>query len=206
MKYFLFLSLKVTLNDALTHGPLLVECYSESEEGTRTINIPFNDTTHPLFDHPSVKILHESLGLKHFSGYITLINPYNTINLGKEYKENFDEWHILDLHYGIPLFDNKLNLNILSLFKENNLGTFENLNSMLQINRRLSLELISFIQKYQLVNVVDKTFFDVPNSPENYLMPVIASKTRKPNQPKVCIYPTQALLFEEKKMKIVNNL
>jgi hypothetical protein len=27
------------------------------------------------------------------------------------YKEKFEEWHILDLHYGVPLFDNKLNLN-----------------------------------------------------------------------------------------------
>lgn len=160
-----------------------------------------------MIDHPSVKTLHEKLSLKHFSGYITLINPYSNLNLlGKELKENFNEWHILDLHFGIPLFDNKLNLNILSLFKENNLGSYENLNSMLQINRRLSLELINFIQKYQLVNVVDKNFFDVPNSNENYLMPVIANKNKKTNQSKVCIYPTQPLLFEEKKIKIFSNL
>ena len=193
------------MNDALTHGPLLVECYSENEEGARTINIPFNDTTHPLFNHPSVQILHEKLSLKYFSGYITLLNPFNNLDLDKEFKENFEEWNILDLHYGIPLFDNKLNLNILSLFKENNLGTYENLNSMLQVNRELSLELISFIQKHQIINVVDKNFFDVPDSTENYLMSLVVSKMKKSNQSKIIIYPTQCVLFEEKQVKIVNH-
>jgi hypothetical protein len=192
----------------LTHGPILVECYGESEEGARTINIAFNDSTHPLFNHPSVQIIHDKLNLKHFSGYITLLNPYNSLNVAEEgYKEKFEEWHILDLHYGVPLFDNKLNLNILSLFKENNLGSYENLNSMLQINRWLSLELISFIQKNQKINVVDKNFFDVPNTTENYLMHVIASKSsKKSNQSRVVIYPTQCILFEDKQIKIVNDL
>jgi hypothetical protein len=159
-----------------------------------------------LFEHPSVKILHEKLSLKYFSGYITLINPYNSLSINKDFKENFDEWHTFGLVYGIPLFDNKLNLNILSIFKENNLGTYENLNSMLQVNRRLTLEVISFIQKFQLINVVDKNFFEVPNSAENYLIPIITNKSKKASQSKVAIYPTQCILFEDQKVKIVNNL
>ena len=69
-------NLLITLNDALSHGPLLVSCYSECEDGAQTINISFNDDTHPLFSHPLVKKLHEKLDLKHFIGYITLLNPF----------------------------------------------------------------------------------------------------------------------------------
>ena len=184
-----------------------MECYGESEEGARTLNIPFNDSTHPLFQHPSVQILHEKLNLKHFSGYITLLNPYNTLSMDKEYKEAFEEWHILDLHYGIPLFDNKLNLNILSLFKENNLGTYDNLNAMLQVNRRLSLELIHFIQKYQTISVVDKNFVDASTQQaDSYLIPVLVNKSKKSGQSRVVIYPTQCILFEDKQIKIVSDL
>ena len=199
-------NLLITLNDALTHGPILVECYGENEEGARTIHIPFNDSTHPLFEHPSVKLLHEKLSLQHFCGYITLLNPFGSLNLDEAYKENFDEWHFLDLRFGIPLFDNKLNFNILSLIKEKNLATYENLNIMLESSRKLSLELISFIQKYQTINVVDKNFYDIPNKVENYLIPAIANKSKKNYQSSVVIHPTQCILFEDKQIKIVNNL
>lgn len=113
-------NLLITLNDAIVHGPILVECYGETEDGARTINVPFNDNTHPLFEHPTVKALHEKLSLEYFSGYITLLNPYNSLELTEnhEFKENLEDWVLLDVRFGIPLFENKLNLNILSLLKE----------------------------------------------------------------------------------------
>lgn len=216
-------NLLLTLNDALSHGPILVQCYSENEDSAQTIHIPFNDFTHPLYQHPSVQKLHKKLNLKYFSGYITMLNPYGlNNNENGTFKQNFDEWVLLDLRFGIPLFDNKLNLNILSLFKENNLGSWENLNSMLEANRKLSLELIDFIQKYQLVNIIDANLGVAGSSvvtnnrnssnetANNYMIPILNSTfnksiNKRANQT-IVLYPTQCILFENNLITVLNDL
>jgi hypothetical protein len=193
-------NLLLTINDALSHGPILVICYGEMDEGAQVIHIPFNDSTHPLFNHPSVVKLHEKLGLKHFSGYITLLNPYNNPNV----TEDYDEWLVLDLHYGIPLFDNKLNHNILNLFRENNQGTYENLQQMLEKNRKLSVDLLDFIQKYQNLDIVDQQTSSalVTSQSEGYLIHSIAKKSNKTYGTSVVIHPTQCLLFQNGTIQI----
>lgn len=185
-------NLLLVLNDALVHGPILVQCYSEFEDGAQTVHIAFNDTTHPLYEHPSVKKLHEKLALKHFCGYLTMINPYGYS------VSNFDEWLFSELRYGIPLFDNKLNLNILSLFKENNLGSLANLTSMLEISQKVSSELIDFIQTYQIIEKKHDQNA-VENLDDSYLVYNLNNKTlnsKKLNQP-VVLFPTQCILFDK---------
>ncbi len=155
----------ITLNEALSHGPILVQCYStENDEGGHIVNMAFNDNSHPLFNHPSVVKLHDKLGLKHFIGYISLVNTENS-SFENEKELNFDEWTFLDLRFGLPLFDSNLNNVILNQIKYSNLACLENLQKSLELNRKLSLNLIDFIQRNQLVDIVDKSF--LKNQSEN---------------------------------------
>ena len=220
-------NLLLTLNDSLSHGPIMVQCYAENDEGGQLVNFAFNDTTHPLFYHPSVQKLHEKLCLKHFIGYITLLNPYQSTELNLNEKADFDEWTFLDLRYGIPLFDTELNHKILGQIKEASLGCYDNLNSMLELSRKLSLELVDFIQSHQNIDIVDKSFLNKQqvlnnvnitsnggnsNSVNSHLFSDVNSylitqynnsKTiKKSNQANVVLYPTQCVLFENGEIKV----
>ena len=125
----------LTINDASVHAPILVECLCiDSETGFSRINMAFN--------HPSVKLLHEKLGLQHFIGYLVMLNPFRAADLTENI--NYEDWVLFDLHYGIPLFDKELNLKVLSKIKEFNLGSYENMSRMVQINRKV-LYFYSFI-------------------------------------------------------------
>ncbi len=65
-----------TLNELTLHGPVLLESYGfDEKKGSCLHHISFNDSNHVLFNHPSVKILHEKLTLQYSIGYITLLNP-----------------------------------------------------------------------------------------------------------------------------------
>lgn len=66
---------------------------------------------------------------------------------------------------------------------------------MLQANRRVSLELVSFIQKYQSISVLDNDF-EKNNQTDSYLIPIINNKSKKSNQTSVVIYPTKCILFD----------
>jgi len=90
--------------------------------------------------------------------------------LSKPFEVDYDEWYFFDLRYGIPLFDKKLNESILNIFMEKKLGSYENLNKMQQTNKKLSLDLLEFIQQYQNINIFDKNFFEIPNYKEDYLL------------------------------------
>jgi len=125
----------LTINDASAHGSILAECICiDNEIGFSKIYIAFNDTKNVLFNHPSVKQLHEKLSLEHFIGYIIMLNPFKSLN---ELEINFDEWYFYDLHYGVPLFDTTLNKIVLDKFKELNLGSLENMEKMVSINKKV---------------------------------------------------------------------
>lgn len=114
----------------------------------------FNDTEHVFYKHPSVIKLHEHLKLEHFSGYISLINPYKDTQSSDN--PDFTDWILFDVRFGIPLFDRTLNKRILALFQANKLGRASNLRRMLDANRALALRLIDFIQAHQTVSVLDE--------------------------------------------------
>jgi hypothetical protein len=162
-------NLLLTLNDALSHGPILVQAYAESEDaGGLMVNVAFNDHTHPLFKHPSVQRLHEQLGLTHFIGYVTMLNTCRSSSSAMEESTeavltelvDFEEWTFLELRYGVPLFDRGLNTKILGQIRDGQLGCYENLSRMLELSRKLSLELIDFVQRHQLIDIVDKSFMN----------------------------------------------
>jgi hypothetical protein len=201
----------ITINDILGHNALLVETYAESEEnGAQTIHISFNDETNPFFEHPSVKMLHDKLELKYFIGYITLLNPYFSRSKAEE-EVNFNQWFFLDLRYGVPLFDDKLNLKVLQLFKTNQLGSLNNLKKMLQVNRRISLELLNFIQNYQTVCITNNDSTSNTNHHlDSYLISNVSSssllKKDSTSSPAVVIHPTQCILFDNNKINILNDI
>lgn len=65
-----------TLNELTLHGPVLIESYGfDEKKGSCLHHISFNDSSHVLFNHPAVKVLHEKLSLQYSIGYITLLNP-----------------------------------------------------------------------------------------------------------------------------------
>ena len=194
-----------TLNEVTNNGPLLIECHGVNDKtGSHTINLAFNDETHPLFNHPSVKKLHESLNLEHFIGYITLLNQFNSeIDLKDA---DFDDWIFYDLHYGIPLFDAKLNLNVLRVLKDKELTSFTNMTKMIQINRKLSLELINFIQKHQTINLFDKNFCEFQSQKDDYFIPSLSNKNRKVFQTSIAIKPTQNIYYNNGNIEIIEDL
>lgn len=162
----------LTLNDALTHSPILVQAYGTYGIDGTLMHVPFNDYSHTLINHPAVKLLHEKLKLESCCGYITLLNPYITNETEANTDQSFKNWHILDVRFGIPLFDNKLNLDILTLIKDNNLFIKKNLDSMVQISRKLVFNLLDFIQKYQLVPIFNSNY-----NTNHAILPLTTSNT-----------------------------
>lgn len=132
----------ITLNDALTHSPVLVQAYGLNGIDSQLVHVPFNDDTSPYFNHPTIRILHENLGLKHFVGYFTFLSLTDA-----------DKWILFDVRFGIPLFDNKLNLNILNLIKENELFTRASLDKMVFFTNKLTFSLLEYIQNNQIVGI-----------------------------------------------------
>ena len=133
----------LTINDASSHGSLLVECCClNNETGFTKLSIAFNDVKSPLYNHPSVKILHEKLCLNYFIGYIVMLNPFRTFDSETDVYD-LDEWVFFDLHYGIPLFDKSLNIDVLNKFKEFSLGSYENMTKMIQVNRKVIISLMN---------------------------------------------------------------
>ena len=122
--------------------------------------------------------------------------------MSKPFEVDYDEWYFFDLRYGIPLFDKKLNESILNIFMEKKLGSYENLNKMQQTNKKLSLDLLEFIQQYQNINIFDKNFFEIPNYKEDYLLSSLVNKNKKHFQPGILIRPTQCVLFDSNEISI----
>ena len=219
------INMLITLNENLAHSPILLQAYGTCGVDGTLINIPFNDSTHPLFAHPVVKLLHEKLDLGYFCGYITLINPYlnnddGSFYIGDKSEVVYKNWFLLDVRFGVPLFDNKLNLDILTMIKENNLFSKKNLDLMLNASRKLVLNLMNFIQDYQLLPIlnnetgqnqkktsfieqltasnIDSSFDDSSSNCEyreefdDYL-----SKIKK-----TTLYPTQCVLFSNSRLNV----
>jgi hypothetical protein len=203
----------ITLNDALTHSPILIQAYGTFGIDGTLVNIPFNDSSHQLFNHPGVQMLHEKLRLQYFCGYITLLNPYlnnDDAAAGVDVDTVFKNWYILDVRFGVPLFDNKLNLDVLTIIKDNNLFSKINLDLMLSASRQSVLDFLQFIQNYQLVPILNGsqeekssiieqlTFnddtFEVGRDQGECYDDLLANIT------KTILYPTQCVLFSNSKL------
>ena len=194
----------MTLNDLTLHAPVLIESYGINErKGFCTVSVSFNDVEHPFYKHPSIKLLHEQLSLEYFIGYIVLLNPFEKCNVADSEAVDFDQWQFFDLRFGVPLFDAKLNATILNIFQANKLGSHVNLTNMKQASRRLSLQILDFIQQHQSINIFDKNFCELPNQKDDYLIANTTNKNNKVNKPAILIKPTKCILFDEKSVQIV---
>lgn len=181
--------------------------------------MPFNDTTHAFYKHPSVLKLHEQLKLEHYAGYVSLINPYKDTAFSSSTLD-FADWVLFDVRFGIPLFDRELNKRILALFKERKQGRLSNLRRMLEANRALALRLVDFIQTYQTISVLDE---QQPQQPQQQQQPsastngadgeyLIRRHAASLNPTKknavasgMVIFPTQCVLFMDGRTSVYAN-
>ncbi|XP_046858487.1 protein FAM91A1-like [Xenia sp. Carnegie-2017] len=97
--------------------------------------------------------------------------------------KNFEDWCLLDMHFGLPLFDAKLNQEICAKITKEKLFHEDNLENLVNSSRRLSLRLLDFISNYQDIPLVQDTF-DTSSNNENS-----------------CPYPTSTLVFNQGKLK-----
>ncbi|XP_071964356.1 protein FAM91A1-like [Antedon mediterranea] len=102
----------------------------------------------------------------------------------KETKES--EWVLLDLFFGVPLFDDAVNRAVCCKMAENKLCHKDSLSELLQSTRRLSLQLLNFIAEKQDLPVIS----DLPLEPSSH-----SNISASLSCPTVS-YPTKSLMFD----------
>lgn len=206
----------MALNEALTHSPVLLQAYSYQNEA-EIVYLPFPfepedddkenidenvdepDLGKDLRKHPGLLNLSGTVDLEHACGYITFINH------STEYSEradesppipdtqvkidSYDDWHILDLYFGIPLFSAEVNHTACQKIVSHQLCTEKNLEILTRSNRTLVLNLLDFIAGHQ----------EVPLSEGDYFGSDMTSAFACQAMPGVSIppiaYPTRSLVF-----------
>ncbi|XP_071837437.1 protein FAM91A1-like isoform X2 [Apostichopus japonicus] len=114
-----------------------------------------------------------------------------TLSLGLEDQEGRNlesEWMLLDLSFGIPLFNDALNKDVCNRMATHRLSQRDNLQELLHSSRRLTLELLKFISEHQ----------DLPVAPEadQTVGPGSNQLNLKPSLP----FPTRNLIFLDEKL------
>uniref|UniRef100_A0A8K9XYZ3 Family with sequence similarity 91 member A1 n=1 Tax=Oncorhynchus mykiss TaxID=8022 RepID=A0A8K9XYZ3_ONCMY len=129
--------------------------------------------------HKALLLLREKVDLEHQCGYITMLNPNNRHrrrasessdgrgewransstesfelvtednNGGKQAAEE-DEWVPLELCFGMPLFSSELNRKICRKIASHGLCSKDSLQDLLHSSRTLSLNVLSFVQSFQV--------------------------------------------------------
>jgi hypothetical protein len=84
--------------------------------------------------------LEKTIDLKHSIGYIKMI-------LLDDYKHNLFRWVPLELNFGIPLFNRKLNAEICEKIERIDLFSAKNLEEYSKQSRRLALRFLDFISQ-----------------------------------------------------------
>eukprot|EP00111_Clytia_hemisphaerica_P023891 TCONS_00070365-protein len=187
-----------SLNDALTHSPVLVQAHGYFCEGeTQTISFPFDDKyltkDSDLEYTETIQNINQQFDLSCSCGYVTLINTASSkhsksrgsidrlnsdpdiIDLSPN--DSFDniqrlnsnsssidnllvesvavnglnnaDWIPLELCYGIPLFDDELNIEVTRKMVKSGICQQKSLDKMTNSNRMLSMELLNFITEWQ---------------------------------------------------------
>ena len=91
-----------------------------------------------------LKLLEEKLGLASTCGYLRMIR------LGRPSEDEVaDHWVPLDIHFGIPLFDQNLNKIICDRIQTSNLFDSTHLRTHSMNSRALALRLLHFIASHQ---------------------------------------------------------
>jgi len=166
-----------TLNEMLSHSAVLIQGYSESDHPAdpqfKDLPFPFDfsgwkpslcpfwdllssfacswtlcvswlDPLYPKNLHGMLKLLEEKLGLASTCGYLRMIR------LGRPSEDEVaDHWVPLDIHFGIPLFDQNLNKIICDRIQTSNLFDSTHLRTHSMNSRALALRLLHFIASHQ---------------------------------------------------------
>ena len=206
----------MALNEALSHSAVLLQAYSKRNEAEIVyVTFPFdkpgtdqNDSNHvdeeapkklDLVNHPALTKLSNFVDFEHSCGYVTFINcskqysdrqdespPICSSNVDID---SFDDWKLLDMYLGVPLFSTEVNKHTCDLLLSRNLCTEKSLIALTDSHRRLVLFLLDFISEYQVVPLAEDDYSG-PGDAKSFVcqqMPGI-------NLPPVP-YPTRNLMF-----------
>ncbi|XP_003729294.2 protein FAM91A1 isoform X1 [Strongylocentrotus purpuratus] len=109
--------------------------------------------------------------------------------LSEEMESN---WALLDLSFGVPLFDEFVNQEVCQRIAEKRLCQKKSLEYLLHSSRKLSLQLLNFIARQQDLPVV-------PDLPADAAMtPSSTQRSQSPTLP----YPTRNLVFQDGKLGV----
>ncbi|XP_041483997.1 protein FAM91A1-like [Lytechinus variegatus] len=101
-------------------------------------------------------------------------------------------WVLLDLSFGVPLFDEVVNQEVCQRIAEKRLCQKKSLECLLHSSRKLSLQLLNFIARQQDLPVVP----DLPA--DAAMMPSSTQRSQSPTLP----YPTRNLVFHDGKLGV----
>ncbi|XP_078490664.1 protein FAM91A1-like [Ciona intestinalis] len=138
------------IHEILHNSPVLVQGYSRKNCRARKIYVPFHlaSDPHGAGDAGGSSILtrlSDKLSLEHTCGYVTLLNNLSSKS-SEDKNEAVDDYCLLDINFGIPLFDEALNNEVCSGFVASNICSKESLKQLAQFNEKLLKDVTSFIQ------------------------------------------------------------
>ncbi|XP_067888621.1 protein FAM91A1 isoform X2 [Heterodontus francisci] len=153
------------LNDALTHSAVLIQGYGIHGDGeTSYVPFPFDEvemkeefSRSNMCAHRALKALRAKVDLDHFCGFVNMLNPHVPHTNGRHPGEDLDEkastteedWIPLELCFGIPLFVSELNRSVCQKIATHQLCGKKSLQKLLHSSRKLSLQVLSFVQSFQ---------------------------------------------------------
>uniref|UniRef100_UPI00398F4D2F protein FAM91A1 isoform X3 n=1 Tax=Pristiophorus japonicus TaxID=55135 RepID=UPI00398F4D2F len=159
------------LNDALTHSAVLIQGYGIHGDGeTIYVPFPFDDAAMKgefsrsnMCAHRALKALRRKVDLDHFCGFVNMLNFCVQRTNGRHPSEDLDEkasameqeWIPLELCFGIPLFVSELNRSVCQKIATHGLCGKESLQKLLHSSRKLSLQVLSFVQSFQETGDLD---------------------------------------------------
>ncbi|CAF4289296.1 unnamed protein product [Rotaria sp. Silwood2] len=140
--YISSVNILLSINEALLHSSVLLQGFSygnnnfkDDNQQIRHIPFPFESTE----KHNELEQLGSALDLHSTCGYVSMLTLSST---------NAQEV-LLDIRFGIPLFDEKISETIRNGIVKNKLCTKENAEQRLKSIRALSMSLIAFIELFQ---------------------------------------------------------
>lgn len=175
-----------TLNDALCHSAVLIQGQGNGGD-LRHVPFPLAKDAESISDeqHPTVHDLARHLDLEHSCGYVTLmrLHPAPPSSLPEDDDllestfirvasgESDSDWNLLDCSFGIPLFDATLNRQVCQRVVDSALCQGQSLLNLVESSRKLSTELLQFIQDKQeaRTNPDGKSFVFPPSTTEGEL-------------------------------------
>lgn len=161
-----------------------------------------------LTSHPALTALAQFADITHSCGYVTFINTTKQYSDRQDESpptchshidiDRYEDWKILDMYFGVPLFSTEANKHTCQLLLSHKLCTEASLRTLTESHRKLVSHLLDFITEHQVV----------PGSEEDYVGGKDAAACQQiPGvvQPPVP-YPTRNLLFDGSVLREIPHL